>query len=165
MAVNVLNTADHAEGHVIYTFPWEMHYTPDLQQARQAIRSVVSHFLKKEENNQVKILQLSTEDSKPGGKDGNLWYFVILGLMKMEHDLAVKTKVIASQKATLFILPQKQPIPNFIMMLKDLSFDNDKIDKVRKVIIETVKEKLDSEPSINQTLTSLLENHSTTAKE
>ncbi|KXN85103.1 hypothetical protein AN958_11680 [Leucoagaricus sp. SymC.cos] len=149
IAVNILNTADHTEGH----------------QARQAIRSVVSCFLEREENNQVKILQPSTEDGKSGEKDGNPWYFVILGLTKTEHDLAIKTKVIASQEATLFILLQKQPIPNFIMMLKDLSFNDNKIDEARKSIIEIVKEKLDSELSINQTLASLLEDCSTTAKE
>ncbi|KXN92784.1 hypothetical protein AN958_04104 [Leucoagaricus sp. SymC.cos] len=150
LARSIVDEIDRNEGHCIFMRPWKMHFSPDLQDARQKIRNVLTRFLGREKS--VKIMQLSTEDGTSKEADGSPWYFIITGLTKTEHDLAVKTRVIATQQAMLFILPRQQPIPNFLMLLRGFGYDDDELEEAKRVIMAAIKDKLKATPTLTKKL-------------
>lgn len=155
---NLAESFGSIPGLKLWVRPWDMTFSPDLQNARSAIAKTLQHFL--DRGSQIDLLQPDVpKDSKPE-PGGTPWHFLVINLSQEEYDLAVNTRVIASKLAVLFVLPYDQPIPNFVMLLKGITYEEEQIDSSTKRVEQAIRKTLKSTTSLNRDLMGLVQNSS-----
>ncbi|EKM74089.1 hypothetical protein AGABI1DRAFT_133649 [Agaricus bisporus var. burnettii JB137-S8] len=136
-----------------------------MQTARQEISKTMSDFLDREPTDPITLTQPSPDKAHQNEPDGSPWIFLISDLSEKEYELATRTSIVASKQAILFITKYHQQIPNFVMMLMGISFDEGRIDDTRRATVEAIQRTLSTEPSIATALTNLIKNPSRAAIE
>lgn len=147
-------------GYKIWVRPWAMRFTKDLHLPRQEINKTMMDFFDREPDNHLSLTQPSPDKAHENEADGSPWGFLISSISKAEHDMAIRTGVIASKQAILFISPYEQQIPSFVMMIMGISFDEGRINEAKTAVVEAFQRTLTTNPIISQTLMNLIEDPS-----
>ncbi|XP_006455131.1 hypothetical protein AGABI2DRAFT_122821 [Agaricus bisporus var. bisporus H97] len=144
--------------HTIWVRPWKMKFIKkdDAQEERDAISQVLTDFF--ERDDPIELLATNPAPNAIRVYDNTPWYFIVPKLSENEYRMAVKTKVIASNTATLFILPATQQIPSFVMLIKGIDQPTGKADEGALIVKETVQRVMrDRVPTLKSTLENLSE--------
>ncbi|XP_006462302.1 hypothetical protein AGABI2DRAFT_143929 [Agaricus bisporus var. bisporus H97] len=144
--------------HKIWIRPWGMRFTTKMQNPRQSILKTLMDFFEHDPNNTLSLTQPDPDKKHENKPDGSPWNFLLSGLTEKEYTMAINTGVIASKQSTLFISPFIQSIPNFVMMLTGITFDEGRINEARTATIEAIHRTLSTEPQIAKALTNRIVN-------
>ncbi|EKM81916.1 hypothetical protein AGABI1DRAFT_126275 [Agaricus bisporus var. burnettii JB137-S8] len=147
-------------GYKIWVRPWAMRFTKDLHLPRQEINKTMMEFFDREPVNHLSLTQPSPDKAHENEADGSPWGFLISSISKAKHDMAIRTRVIASKQAILFISPYEQQIPSFVMMIMGISFNEGRINEAKTAVVEAFQRTLTTNPIISQTLMNLIEDPS-----
>lgn len=158
LAPNLIESFENIPGLKLWVRPWDVFFSPELQNARAAITKTLTDFLGRDKP--VTLLQPDSAKKDRAEPGGTPWHFLVSDLSQDEHDLAIKTGVIASKRATLFILPFTQPIPNFVMLIKNITYDEGLEDEGAKRVELAIRSTLSTTASLDRELMELIENPS-----
>lgn len=156
LAPTLVETFDNIPGLKIWVRPWGAFYSVELQTIRSSFARTLTDFLGRDEL--VNLLQPDAEKKDRRDPSGAPWHFLVTNLTQDEYDLAIKTKVIASKRATLFILPYIQPIPSFVMLLKNITYDESQEKVGEDRVKRAVRDTLISTPLLDRELMEMVEN-------
>lgn len=149
----ILRRAEELPNYKIWIRPWAMRFTTELQAARQNINKTLMDFFDREPADTFSLTQPFPDKAHENEPDGNPWNFLLSGLSEAEYYIAVKTGIIASKQAILFITAFNQPTPSFVMMLTGITFDEGRINEAKEATVEAIQRTLSSKPQIAVTLT------------
>ncbi|XP_006463761.1 hypothetical protein AGABI2DRAFT_120569 [Agaricus bisporus var. bisporus H97] len=155
LATNLTENFDNIPGIKLWVRPWGAYFSTDLQTTRSTIAKTLTDFLCRDKL--VDLLQPDIEKKERLDPGGAPWHFLVINLTQDEYDIAIKTKVIASKHATLFILPYTQPIPNFVMLLKNITYDEDQVTAGIERVEKAIRDALISTPTLDCDLMELVE--------
>ncbi|KAF7763943.1 hypothetical protein Agabi119p4_8480 [Agaricus bisporus var. burnettii] len=158
LATNLTENFDNIPGIKLWVRPWGAYFSTDLQTTRSTIAKTLTDFLCRDKL--VDLLQPDIEKKERLDPGGAPWHFLVINLTQDEYDIAIKTKVIASKRATLFILPYTQPIPNFVMLLKNITYDEDQVTAGIERVEKAIRDALISTPTLDRNLMELVEDPS-----